>query len=95
MIFKTVANDQSLYQNFMELVNIMLVFVRASRFMGTPSLDMFVKYFFAYDQQNYARLSLVYLFEMFALKENSVSSQFLKHGIFVQQHFVVLVQIMF
>ena len=53
-----------LYRNFMKLVGIMLLFVRASPQglweLHLASLEMFVKFFFAYDQQNYARLSPVY-----------------------------------
>lgn len=86
--FDSQLNGQpKIYRNFMKLIEIMLLFVRASRQglweLHLASLERFVKFFFAYDQQNYARLSPVYLSEMYALQENdSMSWEFLKSGNF-------------
>ena len=68
-------------RNFMNLVEIMLLFIRAT-WQGIwdlhlTSLEVFVKYFFASDQINYPRFTPVYLSEMFALK-----SQVIKRGNF-------------
>jgi len=65
----------------------LLLFVRASRQglweLHLASLNMFVKYFFAYNQQNYAQLSPVYLSEMYSMKEDDlISWEFLKTGNF-------------
>ena len=66
----------------MDLVEIMILFIRATRQglceLHLASLEKFTKYFFAYNQINYARLSPVYLSEMYALKSNDVKTwQFL------------------
>ena len=77
----------NLLRNFMNLVEIMLVFIRAT-WQGIwdlhlTLLEMFVKYFFAYDQINYARFAPVYLSEMFALKSQDQQSwEFLESGNF-------------
>ena len=51
----------------------LLLFIRATRQqmceLHLVSLHELVKYFFAFDMQNYARLTPVYLAEMFSLKE--------------------------
>ena len=74
-------------RHFMNLVEIMLLFIRATRQgiwdLHLPSLEMFVKYFFAYDQINYAKLTPVYLSEVLALKSQGQQSwKFLKSGNF-------------
>lgn len=38
--------------------------------VALSSVELFTKLFFAFDQINYARLTPVYLSEMFALKRN-------------------------
>ena len=59
-------------RNFINLVEIMLLFIWATRQgiwdLHLTSLEMFVKYFFAYDQMYYAKFTPAYLSEMFALK---------------------------
>ena len=76
--------------NFVNLVDIMLLFIRAT-WQGIwdlhllASLEMFVKYFFffAYYQINYARFTPVYLSEKFALKtQDQKSWEFLESGNF-------------
>ena len=74
-------------RHFMNLVEIMLLFIKATRQgiwdLHLPSLEMFVKYFFAYDQINYAKLTPVYLSEVLALKSQGQQSwKFLKSGNF-------------
>ena len=76
--------------NFVNLVDIMLLFIRAT-WQGIwdlhvlASLEMFVKYFFffTYYQINYARFTPVYLSEKFALKtQDQKSWEFLESGNF-------------
>ena len=74
-------------RNFMDLVEIMLLFIKATRQgiwdLHLTSLEMFVKYFFAYDQINYSRFTSVYLSEMFTLKSQDQQSwEFLESGKF-------------
>ena len=58
---------------FMRMFEYLLLFIRATRQqmweLHLASLHELVKYFFAFDMQNYARLTPVYLAEMFLLKE--------------------------
>ena len=58
---------------FMRMFEYLLLFIRATRQqmweLHLTSLYELVKYFFAFDMQNYARLTPVYLAEMFSLKE--------------------------
>ena len=76
--------------NFVNLVDIMLLFIRAT-WQGIwdlhllASLEMFVKYFFffAYYKIKYARFKPVYLSEKFALKtQDQKSWEFLESGNF-------------
>ena len=78
--------------NFLSLVEIMLLFIRAT-WQGIwdlhllASLEMFFKYFFffffAYSQKNYARFTPVYLSKKFALKtQDQQSWEFLESGNF-------------
>ena len=78
--------------NFVSLVEIMLLFIRAT-WQGIwdlrllASLEMFFKYFFffffAYYQINYARFTPVYLSKKFALKtQDQQSWEFLESGKF-------------
>ena len=75
--------------NFLSLVDIMLLFIRAT-WQGIwdlhllASLEMFVKYFFfAYYQIKKARFTPVYLSEKFALKtQDQQSWEFLESGNF-------------
>ena len=84
---KQLKGQAKIFRNYMNLVETMLLFVRASRQglweLHLASLEMFTKFFFAYDQINYARLSPVYLSEMYALKQNDARSwEFFKSGNF-------------
>ena len=74
-------------RNFMNLVEIMLLLIRATRQgiwdLHLTSLEMSFKYFFAYDQINYARFTPVYLSEMFSLKRRDQQTlEFLVAGNF-------------
>ena len=86
--FNSKLTDQGkMLRNLMNLVKIMLLFIRAIGQgiwdLHLTSLEMFVKYFFAYDQINYARLTPVYLSELFALKSQDQQSwEFLELGNF-------------
>ena len=66
------TGQRKMLRNFMNLVEIMLLFIRAIRQeiwdLQLESLEMLVKSFFAYDQTNNARFTPVKLSEMFALK---------------------------
>ena len=73
--------------NYMKLFEVVLLFIRATREsfweLHLASLEEFIKHFFAFDQINYARLSPVYISEMYALKENDPETwQFLDEGNF-------------
>ena len=58
--------------NFMKVFEILILFIRASRQndwnLHLASLNDFCKYFFAYDQLNYARMTPLYLANMTKLK---------------------------
>lgn len=62
------------YRNFMYMYEALLLFIRASRqsdwLLHLNSLNKMIPYFFAHDQQNYARLSPVYLSEMEEVRNN-------------------------
>ena len=82
-----VTGQGKMLRNFMDLVEIMLLFIKATRQgiwdLHLTSLEMFVKYFFAYDQINYGRFTPAYLYEMFALKSQDQQSwEFLESGKF-------------
>ena len=66
-------------RHFLNLVEITLFFITATRQgiwdLHLTSLEMFVKYFFAYDQLNYAKFISVYLSETFALKSQDQQSR--------------------
>ena len=76
--------DQSLSQqplflrNYMVMYEALLLFVRSSRegnwALHLSSLDNMVKYFFAHDQINYARLTPLYLATMTDLLSNDIES---------------------
>ena len=72
------TSQGKMLRNFMNLVEIMLLFIRATRQgicdLHLTSLEIFVKYFFVYDQTNYAKFTPVYLSEMFALKSQDQQS---------------------
>ena len=62
------------FRNYMDMFENLLLFVRASRQgaweLHLSSLNEFVKYFFAHDQLNYARMTPLYLATMTELKES-------------------------
>ena len=72
--FHTSLNHEAQFLRiFMRMFEYLLLFIRATRQkmweLHLASLHELVKYFFAFDMQNYARLTPVYLAEMFSLKE--------------------------
>ena len=66
-------NQAKFFRNYMALFELLLLFVRATRQQSweihLSSLHNLCKYFFGYDQINYARLTPVYLAQMFSLGE--------------------------
>ena len=74
----TLTNQARFYNNYMAMFEIVLLFVRSSRqndwHLHLSSLNKFVKYFFAHDQLNYARLTPVYIATMLELKKYDQSS---------------------
>lgn len=84
---KKIIGQGKFLRNYMRMFEIMLLFIRATRQskweLHLTSLNMFTKYFFAHDQINYARLTPVYLSDMFSLKTKDQRSwEFLKSGNF-------------
>ena len=71
-------NQAKMLNNFMKLYEALLLFVRSSRQkswkLHLQSLDALVKFFFAHDQLNYARLTPFYLADMANLEENDAES---------------------
>ena len=61
-------------RHYMEMVQLMMTFIRSVRTanwnLHLETIGKFVKYFFAHDKLNYARLMPLYLAEMETLKEN-------------------------
>ena len=66
----SLSKQAKFLRNFMKMFESLLLFVRATRQkdweLHLTSLNGLVKYFFAHDLQNYARMVPVYLSEMFA-----------------------------
>lgn len=84
---KQFKNQPKFLWHYLKLFEIVLLFTRASRQsnwqLHLASLESFVKYFFAFDQINYARLSPVYLAQMYALKDKDPDTwAFLNEGNF-------------
>ena len=73
-------------RNIMKMFEILLLFVRGTRQscweLHLTSLDSFVKYFFVHDLQNYASYSPIYLAQMYKLRENEKTWNFLNEGNF-------------
>ena len=83
----SLQNQAKYYRNFMKMYENLMLFVRGTRQsdwnLHLASVSVFVKYFFAYDLQNYARLSPVYLAQMFELEEKDRRTwNFFKQGNF-------------
>ena len=69
----TLGKQATFYRNYMKMFELLLLFIRGTRQRlwdsHLASLHHLVKYFFAHDQQNYARMVPVYLSEMYAVAE--------------------------
>ena len=74
----SLKNQGMFYNNYMKMVESLLLFIRSSREklwnLHLASLDEFTKYFFAHDQINYARLSPVYVASMLELQQTDYST---------------------
>lgn len=68
----TLEHQPRFFRNYMNMFENLLLFVRASRQghweLHLSALNEFVKYFFAHDQLNYARMTPLYLATMMELK---------------------------
>ena len=69
----SLKNQEKFLPNYMILFELLLLFIRASFQqlweLHLSTLHELTKYFFAYDMQNYARLTPVYLSQMYSLKD--------------------------
>ena len=69
----SLSNQARFYHNYMDLFEVILLFIRASREQSwelhLQSLNLLCPYFFAFDMLNYARMTPVYLAQMYELKE--------------------------
>jgi len=91
-LFQCLESDGRLFKNqalflwkYMEMFEILLLFLRASREeiweLHLASLDAMVPYFFLHDQINYARMTPLYLATMMELKTTDPESwHYLKHN---------------
>ena len=73
--------------NYIKIFELILLFLRGTRQsnwdLHLAALDQFAKYFFAFDQINYAKLTPVYLSQMYALKDSDPETwSFFKDGNF-------------
>ena len=70
----SLSNQTKFYRNYMLLFESLLMFIRASREQSWElhlnSLSNLCPYFFAFDMLNYARMTPVYLSQMYALRKN-------------------------
>ena len=70
---KSLVNQAKFLRQYMKMVDLLLLFIRATRqslwTAHLTTLEM-VKYFFALDLQNYARLTPVYISQMYTLKKD-------------------------
>ena len=68
-----ISNQSKFLRNFMKLFELLLLFIRASRDqlweLHLKTLHALCPYFFAFDMINYARMTPVYLSQMFNLKQ--------------------------
>ena len=68
------TNQPKFFRNYMKLVELLLLFIKASRkqdwILHLQSLNSLCPYFFAFDMTNYARMTPVYLTQMYELEEN-------------------------
>ena len=73
MFDKSLANQAKYFPNFMKVFELLLLFTRATRQqlweLHLSTLHELAKYFIAYDTFNYARMTPVYLSQMYELKD--------------------------
>ena len=69
----SLTKQTKFYRNYMKLFETLLLFIRASREQSwnlhLQSLHLLCPYFFAFDMLNYARMTPVYLSQMYRLEE--------------------------
>ena len=69
----SLSSQARFYRNYMDLFEVVLFFIRGSREQSwdfhLQSLNLLCRYCFAFDMLNYARRTLVYLAQMYELKE--------------------------
>ena len=69
----SLSNQARFYPNYMDLFEVILLFIRLSREQSwelhPQSLNLLCPYFFAFGILNYARMTSVYLAQMYELKE--------------------------
>ena len=87
MFDKSLTNQAKYFRNFMKLLELLLLFTRATRQqlweLHLSTLHEFAKYFFACDMFNYAPMTPVYLSQMYELKEkDSETWDFFINGYF-------------
>ena len=87
MFDKFLTNQANYFHNFMKLFELLLLFTRATRQQLWEShlstLHELAKYLFAYDIFNYARMTPVYLSQMYELKEKDPETW----GFFINGYF--------
>ena len=87
MFNKSLTNQAKYSRSFMKVFDLLLLSTRATRQqlweLHLSTLHEFAKYFFAYEMFNYARMTPVYLSQMYELKEkDSESWDFFINGYF-------------
>ena len=67
----SLSNQARFYRNYMDLFEVILLFIRVSRVMETSSTKFksALSILFCFDMLNYARMTPVYLAQMYELKE--------------------------
>ena len=86
------------HYNFMKVLEILILFIRASRQndwnLHLASLNYFCKYFFAHDQLNYGRMTPLYLGNMAKLKTSDCESlQYLEEDFSIIKSKILFVRI--
>ena len=87
MFDKSLTNQAKYFRNFMKVFELLLLFTRATRQqlweLHLSTLHELANHFFAYDMFNYARITPVYLSQMYELKEkDSETREFFMIGYF-------------
>ena len=87
MFDKSLTNQAKYFRNFMKVFELLLLFTRATRQqlweLHLSTLHELANYFLAYDMFNYARITPVYLSQMYELKEkDSETREFFMIGYF-------------